>query len=104
MVKMLYLAVVNSIVVCFYSFLILNISLLFPQLYVNSRFAKPHFRKYGFEVLDTGNMYLIRTHAGLKIQWFHSTGMMVIEKETHNNNKLSSMGLCGKQPKIKNTG
>lgn len=41
-------------------------------------------------------MYLIWTPAGLKIQWFHSTGMMVIETETHAN-KLSTMGLCGMQ-------
>ncbi|XP_026866300.2 otogelin [Electrophorus electricus] len=64
------------------------------HLYVNSRYAKPRFKKYGFEVLDTGNMYLIRSPAGLKIQWFHSTGMMVIETDTCTN-KLSTMGLCG---------
>ncbi|XP_072527000.1 otogelin, partial [Salminus brasiliensis] len=64
------------------------------RLYVNSRYAKPRFKKYGFEVLDTGNMYLIRSPAGLKIQWFHSTGMMVIETETYTH-RLSTMGLCG---------
>ncbi|XP_061101225.1 otogelin [Conger conger] len=64
------------------------------RLYVNSRYAKPRFRKYGYEVLDTGNMYLIRTPAGLKIQWFHSTGMMVIEADGYGH-KLSTMGLCG---------
>ncbi|XP_072554297.1 otogelin [Paramormyrops kingsleyae] len=64
------------------------------RLYVNSRYAKPRFKKNGFEVLDTGNMYLIRTPAGLKMQWFHSTGMMVIETDGYNN-KLPTMGLCG---------
>ncbi|XP_060714805.1 otogelin [Tachysurus vachellii] len=64
------------------------------RVYVNSRYATPRLKKYGFEILDTGNMYLIWTPAGLKIQWFHSTGMMVIETETHAN-KLSTMGLCG---------
>ncbi|KAM3877462.1 otogelin [Diretmus argenteus] len=64
------------------------------RLYVNSRYAKPRFKKFGFEVLDTGNMYLIRSPAGLKLQWFHSTGMMVIETES-SNNKLPTMGLCG---------
>uniref|UniRef100_A0A8C9VDF4 Otogelin n=1 Tax=Scleropages formosus TaxID=113540 RepID=A0A8C9VDF4_SCLFO len=44
-------------------------------------------------VLDTGNMYLIRTPEGMKMQWFHSTGMLVIEIESHK--KLSTMGLCG---------
>ncbi|XP_053473113.1 otogelin [Ictalurus furcatus] len=64
------------------------------QVYVNSRYAKPRLKKYGFEILDTGIMYLIWTPAGLKIQWFHSTGMMVIETETYAN-KVSTMGLCG---------
>ncbi|CAL8403713.1 unnamed protein product [Boreogadus saida] len=64
------------------------------RLYVNSRYAKPRFRKFGFEVLDTGNMYLIRSPSGLKLQWFHSTGMMVIETESPGN-RLPTMGLCG---------
>ncbi|CAM4525951.1 unnamed protein product [Leuciscus chuanchicus] len=64
------------------------------RLYVNSRYAKPRFKKFGFEILDTGNMYLIRSPAGLKIQWFHTTGMMVIEMDSYNN-RLSTMGLCG---------
>ncbi|KAL2088517.1 hypothetical protein ACEWY4_015416 [Coilia grayii] len=63
-------------------------------LFVNSRYAKPRFKKYGFEILDTGNMYFIRTPTGLKIQWFHSTGMMVLETDTYNK-KLPTMGLCG---------
>lgn len=67
---------------------------LFFQLYVNSRYAKPRFKKFGFEILDTGNMYLIRSPAGLKIQWFHTTGMMVIEMDSYNN-RLPTMGLCG---------
>lgn len=37
-------------------------------------------------------MYLIRTPAGLKLQWFHSTGMMVIETD---GTKLATRGLCG---------
>ncbi|KAI5630251.1 otogelin, partial [Silurus asotus] len=64
------------------------------RVYLNSRYAMPRLKKYGFEVLDTGNMYLIWTPAGLKIQWFHSTGMMVIETEIYSN-KVSTMGLCG---------
>ncbi|ROK23437.1 Otogelin [Anabarilius grahami] len=63
-------------------------------LYVNSRYAKPRFKKFGFEILDTGNMYLIRSPAGLKIQWFHTTGMMVIEMDSYSN-RLPTMGLCG---------
>ncbi|XP_069021761.1 otogelin [Embiotoca jacksoni] len=64
------------------------------RLYVNSRYAKPRFKKYGFEIYDTGNMYLIRSPAGLKLQWYHSTGMMVIDTDS-SGNKLPTMGLCG---------
>uniref|UniRef100_A0A672GQ44 Otogelin n=1 Tax=Salarias fasciatus TaxID=181472 RepID=A0A672GQ44_SALFA len=64
------------------------------RLYVNTRYAKPRFRKYGFEIYDTGNMYLIRSPSGLKLQWYHSTGMMVIDTDSYTN-KLPTMGLCG---------
>ncbi|XP_041843884.1 otogelin [Melanotaenia boesemani] len=64
------------------------------RLYVNSRYAKPRFKKYGFEIYDTGNMYLIHSPAGLKLQWYHSTGMMVIDTDS-SRNKLPTMGLCG---------
>uniref|UniRef100_A0A3Q1ET69 Otogelin n=1 Tax=Acanthochromis polyacanthus TaxID=80966 RepID=A0A3Q1ET69_9TELE len=49
---------------------------------------------YGFEIYDTGNMYLIRSPSGLKLQWYHSTGMMVIDTDSFSN-KLPTMGLCG---------
>ncbi|XP_069382390.1 otogelin isoform X2 [Paralichthys olivaceus] len=62
------------------------------RLYINSRYAKPRFKKYGFEIYDTGNMYLIRSPAGLRLQWYHSTGMMVIDSSS---NKLPTLGLCG---------
>ncbi|XP_039991611.1 otogelin [Xiphias gladius] len=64
------------------------------RLYINSRYAKPRFKKYGFEIYDTGNMYLIRSPAGLKLQWYHSTGMMVIDTDSPSH-KLPTMGLCG---------
>ncbi|XP_072237255.1 otogelin [Leuresthes tenuis] len=64
------------------------------RLYVNSRYAKPRFKKYGFEIYDTGNMYLIRTPSGLKLQWYHSTGMMVIDTDS-SSSKLPTIGLCG---------
>ncbi|XP_022602720.1 otogelin-like [Seriola dumerili] len=64
------------------------------RLYINSRYAKPRFKKYGFEIYDTGNMYLIRSPAGLKLQWYHSTGMMVIDTDS-SSNKLPTKGLCG---------
>ncbi|XP_049903117.1 otogelin [Epinephelus moara] len=64
------------------------------RLYVNSRYAKPRFKKFGFEIYDTGNMYLIRSPTGLKLQWYHSTGMMVIDSDS-SSPKLHTMGLCG---------
>ncbi|KAM3625541.1 uncharacterized protein V6R79_013741 [Siganus canaliculatus] len=64
------------------------------RLYVNARYAKPRFKKFGFEIYDTGNMYLIRSPAGLKLQWYHSTGMMVIDTDS-TGSKLPTMGLCG---------
>uniref|UniRef100_A0AAZ3SXK3 Otogelin n=1 Tax=Oncorhynchus tshawytscha TaxID=74940 RepID=A0AAZ3SXK3_ONCTS len=79
---------------------VLNITHKSNHLVINrlqrrvSLYAKPRFKKFGFEILDTGNMYLIRTPAGLKLQWFHSTGMLVIETESYNS-KLPTMGLCG---------
>ncbi|XP_068171850.1 otogelin [Antennarius striatus] len=64
------------------------------RLYVNSRYAKPRFKKFGFEIYDTGNMYLIRSPAGLRLQWYHSTGMMVVDMDV-SSNKLPTVGLCG---------
>ncbi|XP_077419533.1 otogelin [Vanacampus margaritifer] len=66
------------------------------RLYVNSRYARPRFKKFGFEIYDTGNMYLIRSPAGLKLQWYHSTGMMVIDSDSPSpGKKLPTLGLCG---------
>ncbi|XP_077374539.1 otogelin [Festucalex cinctus] len=66
------------------------------RLYVNSRYAWPRFKKFGFEIYDTGNMYLIRSPAGLKLQWYHSTGMMVIDSDSPRpGKKLPTLGLCG---------
>ncbi|XP_061886526.1 otogelin isoform X2 [Entelurus aequoreus] len=64
------------------------------RLYVNSRYARPRFKKFGFEIYDTGSMYLVRSPAGLKLQWYHSTGMMVIDIDSQSK-KLPAMGLCG---------
>ncbi|KAM9816911.1 otogelin [Neosynchiropus ocellatus] len=64
------------------------------RLYVNSRYAKPRFKKFGFEIYDTGNMYLIRSPAGISLQWYHTTGMMVIGSD-NSRNKLPTRGLCG---------
>nr|XP_057933601.1 otogelin-like protein [Doryrhamphus excisus] len=65
------------------------------RLFVNSRYARPRFKKFGFEIYDTGNMYLVRSPAGLKLQWYHSTGMMVIDADNASNKPPTMMGLCG---------
>uniref|UniRef100_UPI00398F3BBE otogelin n=1 Tax=Pristiophorus japonicus TaxID=55135 RepID=UPI00398F3BBE len=64
------------------------------RLNVNSRFGYTPFRRFDFEIIDTGSMYTILTPAGINIQWFHSTGIMVIDTGTPNK-KLATMGLCG---------
>uniref|UniRef100_A0A4W3IMB4 Otogelin n=1 Tax=Callorhinchus milii TaxID=7868 RepID=A0A4W3IMB4_CALMI len=64
------------------------------QLIVNSRYGYTPFRRFDFEIVDTGSMYTILTPAGVSIQWFHSTGIMVIETGTPNK-KLTTVGLCG---------
>ncbi|XP_067849686.1 otogelin [Heptranchias perlo] len=64
------------------------------RLNINSRFGYTPFRRFDFEIIDTGSMYTILTPAGINIQWFHSTGIMVIDTGTHNK-KLATMGLCG---------
>ncbi|XP_078077506.1 otogelin [Mustelus asterias] len=64
------------------------------RLNINSRFGYTPFRRFDFEIIDTGSMYTILTPAGINIQWFHSTGIMVIDTGTPNK-KLATMGLCG---------
>uniref|UniRef100_G1K880 Otogelin n=1 Tax=Anolis carolinensis TaxID=28377 RepID=G1K880_ANOCA len=63
------------------------------KIAVNSRYAWPTVRKYGFKIEDTGFMYFIETPTNIKIQWFHTTGVMVIEFNATSVPK--SMGLCG---------
>ncbi|GCB70674.1 hypothetical protein scyTo_0008635, partial [Scyliorhinus torazame] len=64
------------------------------MLNINSRFGYTPFRRFDFEIIDTGSMYTILTPAGINIQWFHSTGIMVIDTGTPNK-KLATTGLCG---------
>ncbi|XP_056410310.1 otogelin-like [Hyla sarda] len=63
------------------------------KVVVNSRTAWPMVRKYGYKIVDTGNMYLIHTPSDVKIQWFHSSGLMIIE--SNSTSRPPSMGLCG---------
>ncbi|XP_072277685.1 LOW QUALITY PROTEIN: otogelin [Pyxicephalus adspersus] len=60
---------------------------------VNSRNAWPMVRKYGYRIVDSGNMYFIETPSNIRIQWFHINGLMIIE--SNSTTKPPSMGLCG---------
>nr|XP_056707924.1 otogelin [Euleptes europaea] len=63
------------------------------KIAVNSRYAWPTVRKYGFKIEDTGFMYFIETPTSIRIQWFHTTGVMVIELNATSVPKAN--GLCG---------
>ncbi|CAM4585048.1 unnamed protein product [Caretta caretta] len=63
------------------------------KITVNSRYAWPTVRKYGFKIEDTGFMYVIETPTNIRIQWFHSTGVVIIESNTTSEPK--ALGLCG---------
>ncbi|KAJ1177085.1 hypothetical protein NDU88_002349 [Pleurodeles waltl] len=63
------------------------------RITVNSRFAWPTVRQHGYKIVDTGNMYVIDTPTNVKIQWFHSTGIMIIESNL--TSKPTGIGLCG---------
>ncbi|CAG13067.1 unnamed protein product, partial [Tetraodon nigroviridis] len=46
-------------------------------------------------VEDTGSMYLIQTPGGVSIQWYHSTGILVLQYITTYNASVPTRGLCG---------
>ncbi|XP_078243433.1 otogelin [Pogona vitticeps] len=63
------------------------------KIAVNSRYAWPTIRKYGFLIEDTGFMYVIETPTSVRIQWFHSTGVMVVD--LNGTSYPKPVGLCG---------
>ncbi|XP_065611814.1 otogelin [Cyrtonyx montezumae] len=69
------------------------INRLSRKITVNSRFAWPTVRKYGYKIEDSGFKYAVETPTNIKIQWFHSTGVMIIEFNTTREPK--ALGLCG---------
>uniref|UniRef100_A0A8C2YAS9 Otogelin n=1 Tax=Coturnix japonica TaxID=93934 RepID=A0A8C2YAS9_COTJA len=79
----------------------LNLTYVSNQIIINRlsrkvstlRFAWPTVRKYGYKVEDSGFMYAVETPTKIKIQWFHSTGVMIIEFNTTREPK--ALGLCG---------
>ncbi|CAB1422352.1 unnamed protein product, partial [Pleuronectes platessa] len=46
---------------------------------VNYRPVKLPFSRHSLYVEDTGSMYLIHSPGGVSIQWYHSTGIMVLQ-------------------------
>uniref|UniRef100_A0A8B9E9X0 Otogelin n=1 Tax=Anser cygnoides TaxID=8845 RepID=A0A8B9E9X0_ANSCY len=69
------------------------INRLSRKITVNSRFAWPTIRKYGYKVEDSGFKYAVETPTKIRIQWFHNTGVMIIEFNTTREPK--ALGLCG---------
>ncbi|KFZ68678.1 Otogelin, partial [Podiceps cristatus] len=69
------------------------INRLSRKITVNSRFAWPTVRKYGYKVEDTGFKYAVETPTKIRIQWFHNTGVMIIE--FNSTREPRALGLCG---------
>ncbi|KAM9278150.1 otogelin [Morus bassanus] len=69
------------------------INRLSRKITVNARFAWPTVRKYGYKVEDSGFKYAVETPTKIRIQWFHSTGVMIIE--FNSTREARALGLCG---------
>ncbi|NXD76185.1 OTOG protein, partial [Halcyon senegalensis] len=69
------------------------INRLSRKVTVNSRFAWPTVRKYGYKIEDSGFKYAVETPTKIRIQWFHSTGVMIIE--FNRTREPRALGLCG---------
>ncbi|KAM8892164.1 otogelin-like protein isoform 1-T1 [Spinachia spinachia] len=62
---------------------------------VNYRPVRLPFSRHSLYVEDTGSMYLIHTPGGVSIQWYHSTGIMVLQYVTPYSASVPTRGLCG---------
>uniref|UniRef100_A0A8C8M7N0 Otogelin-like n=1 Tax=Oncorhynchus tshawytscha TaxID=74940 RepID=A0A8C8M7N0_ONCTS len=62
---------------------------------VNHIKARLPFSRQALSVEDTGSMYLITTPGGVNIQWYHSTGIMVLQYTAPSNTSAPTRGLCG---------
>ncbi|XP_010613449.1 otogelin [Fukomys damarensis] len=60
---------------------------------VDSQAVWPPVSKYGFQIEDTGHMYVIQTPSNIQIQWLHSSGLMILEASKAS--KTQGHGLCG---------
>ncbi|NXP41215.1 OTOG protein, partial [Leiothrix lutea] len=68
------------------------INRLSRKVTVNSRSAWPTVRKYGYKVEDSGFKYAVETPTKIRIQWFHNTGVMIIE--FNSTRESGALGLC----------
>lgn len=66
---------------------------LSPKVTVDSQAVWPPVSRYGFQIEDTGHMYVIGTPMHIKIQWLHSSGLMILEASKAS--KAQGRGLCG---------
>ncbi|KFW89173.1 Otogelin, partial [Phalacrocorax carbo] len=69
------------------------INRLSRKITINSRFAWPTVRKYGYKVEDSGFKYAVETPTKIRIQWFHNTGVMIVE--FNSTGEPRALGLCG---------
>ncbi|NWH38864.1 OTOG protein, partial [Chloropsis hardwickii] len=69
------------------------INRLSRKITVNSRSAWPTVRKYGYKVEDSGFKYAVETPTKIRIDWFHNTGVMIIE--LNSTREPGALGLCG---------
>ncbi|NXR83573.1 OTOG protein, partial [Pycnonotus jocosus] len=69
------------------------INRLSRKITVNSRSAWPTVRKHGYKVEDSGFKYAVETPTKIRIQWFHNTGVMIIE--LNSTGEPGALGLCG---------
>ncbi|KAK6488295.1 otogelin-like protein [Huso huso] len=62
---------------------------------VNFINARLPFTRQSLHIDDTGTMYVINTPGGVSIQWYHSTGIIVLQYSPPYNTTSGTQGLCG---------
>ncbi|KAJ8402412.1 hypothetical protein AAFF_G00369010 [Aldrovandia affinis] len=63
---------------------------------VNLISARLPFTRQNLHIEDTGTMYVIHTPGGVSIQWYHSTGIIVLQYTAPmNTSAVGTRGLCG---------
>lgn len=62
---------------------------------MNQITARLPFTRHSLHIDDTGTMYIIDTPGGMSIQWYHSTGIIVLQYSSTNVTGARTRGLCG---------